>query len=279
MKSNAALSPLNLPDKIPDADFEKICRLSLEATGISIDETKRSMVYSRFSRRLRDLQLDTFAEYLELLSQGNHEELTHFINTITTNLTYFFREPHHFEYLKEHALPKLRQSLGASHALRVWSSACSSGQEAYSIAMTLAESPDTSGWRTRILATDIDTDMVERTRAGIYGGEALRGLDTKCKEKWFEQQPDGDWQMREALRQVVMPKSLNLFDDWPFKPGVDIIFCRNVLIYFDDEHQAKLQRKFADCQKPGSLLFLGHSESLKGGLPYRRVSNTVYERT
>lgn len=279
MKASSHPNSGQTPDSISDRDFSEIVRIALEVSGIFIDDSKRPMIYSRFSRRLRELQLDSFEQYIDLLKRGGQDEYTAFINTVTTNLTYFFREPHHFEFLRQTAIPALVQRNNSSRKLRFWSSACSSGQEAYSMAMVAAENAQLTDWNTRILATDIDTEMVETCSAGIYAQDTLRGLPPHQQTQWMQQGEDGQLQFKDKLRDMLLTKQLNLFSTWPFRSGVDAIFCRNALIYFDEAHQHKLLTKFADYQTPGAYLFLGHSESIKGtAFPYKRVSNTVYER-
>lgn len=279
MNPSFATPAHTVPDTISDQDFSEIVRITLDASGISIDDSKRPMIYSRFSRRLRDLKLESFSEYVELLRDTESDEYTNFINTVTTNLTYFFREPHHFEFLENEALPALMQRNRQSKKLRVWSSACSSGQEAYSIAMTLALIPKIGDWATKILATDIDTEVVGHCAKGLYKPEALRGLSPEQQSRWLRGDDSGAWLVQDELRKLVVSKQLNLFSNWPFRKDVDVIFCRNALIYFDEAHQTKLLKRFAEYQTPGAYLFLGHSESIKStSLPYRRVSNTVYER-
>lgn len=279
MNARAHIATGHIPEEISDRDFAEIVRIALKISGINIDDSKRPMIYSRFARRLRDLQLESFEDYIALLKSGDLVEHTAFINTVTTNLTYFFREPHHFDYLRGTALPALVKRNSRSKKIRTWSSACSSGQEVYSVAMLLAEEKNLSQWETRILATDIDTEMVQHCSTGRYTSENLRGLTPEHQRRWLDQQADGSWMIKEELRQKVMCKQLNLFSDWPFHTDVDVIFCRNALIYFDSEHQDQLLQKFADFQTPGAYLFLGHSESIKDtSLPYKRVANTVYER-
>lgn len=269
----------SIPASISDADFNEIVRITLEASGIAIDQSKKPMIYSRLSRRLRELQLDSFSDYINLIKNRDSSEYTAFINTVTTNLTYFFREPHHFQFLDNTALPLLAKRNQNERKIRVWSSACSSGQEVYSIAMVLAENSSIQNWTKRILATDIDSDMVKNCASGSYSIDALRGLNSSQKKRWMQQDLDNRWEVNESLKKMVLAKKLNLFSDWPFRNGVDVIFCRNALIYFDEIHQNTLLKKFADYQTTGSYLFLGHSESIKAsGLPYKRVSNTVYER-
>jgi len=279
MKSCLAQPSDQIPDSISDRDFSEIVRITLDVSGISIDDSKRPMIFSRFSRRLRELQLSSFEEYIDLLKCGDQEEYTSFINTVTTNLTYFFREPHHFDFLRQSAIPALIERNKSSKRLRFWSSACSSGQEAYSLAIVASEEPKLASWETRILATDIDTEMVKSCTSGNYTQEAIRGLPPQQQSRWMQPSESGRFQLVDQLRAMLVTKQLNLFSSWPFRSGVDVIFCRNALIYFDEKHQQKLLSKFADYQTPGSYLFLGHSESIKDtSLPYKRVSNTVYER-
>ena len=279
MKASHNPAASQIPDSISDRDFAEIVHIALEVSGIFIDDSKRPMIYSRFSRRLRELKIDSFAEYIDLLKRGDQGEYTAFINTVTTNLTYFFREPHHFEFLRQTAIPALIKRNASSKNLRLWSSACSSGQEAYSMAMVAAESSQLLDWNTRILATDIDTEMVESCSVGIYAQDTLRGLPPQQQTQWMQQCGDGRLKFKDKLRGMLLTKQLNLFSTWPFRSGVDVIFCRNALIYFDESHQHDLLTKFADYQTPGAYLFLGHSESIKGTtFPYKRVSNTVYER-
>lgn len=279
MKTSPNPNSVKTPDSISDRDFSEIVRIALEVSGIFIDDSKRPMIYSRFSRRLRELQLDSFEQYIDLIKNGDQDEYTAFINTVTTNLTYFFREPHHFDFLRQTAIPALVLRNTSSRKLRFWSSACSSGQEAYSMAMVVAESAQLTDWNTRILATDIDTEMVEACSAGLYAQDTLRGLPPAQQTQWMQQCESGQLQFKDKLRDMLLSKQLNLFSTWPFRSGVDAIFCRNALIYFDEAHQYKLLTKFADYQTKGAYLFLGHSESIKGtALPYKRVSNTVYER-
>jgi len=279
MKHSLTKASNQIPDSISDSDFAAIVRITLEVSGISIDDSKRPMIYSRFSRRLRELKLNSFADYINILKKGDSDEYRAFINTVTTNLTYFYREPHHFDYLNSVAIPALVKRNEQKKEIRLWSSACSSGQEAYSMAMVLADHAQLRNWNKKILATDIDTDMVRTCTQGIYSTEALRGLEPETQKNWLDPADDGFWQVKSELRRMLVAKHLNLFSTWPFRSDVDVIFCRNALIYFDETHQLQLLQKFADFQTPGAFLFLGHSESIKSSsIPYKRVSNTVYER-
>ncbi|MFK8053461.1 MAG: protein-glutamate O-methyltransferase CheR [Woeseiaceae bacterium] len=267
-----------MPTSISDAELDQFQQLAFSATGIELSGSKRSMIYSRFTRRLRTLNLNSFSAYLKIAANRDGEEFEHFVNTITTNLTYFFREPHHFDFLKDTVIPKAAAAR-KGEALRIWSAGCSSGEEPYSIAMVLAESEKRGETDYRLLCTDIDTQMVTRTERGIYKDSQTRGLDSSRRSQWFTKEGDGEIAVIPELKRGMICKKLNLFDTTPVRPGVDIIFCRNVLIYFDKEHQRKVVKAFSNVQRSGQFLFLGHSESLRGfDNIYKRVSNTVYER-
>lgn len=269
----------DIDDTMSDEVFKGFQRIALEQTGIELADGKRAMIVNRFSRRLGALGLTCFEEYLSLVSESGHPEAREFIDTVTTNLTYFFREPHHFEVLSKSVLPQLAQRINMPTPIRIWSAGCSSGAEPYSIAMVARETKATSVRPVRILCTDIDTKMVEATRKGSYREDQMRGLDGPRRERWFSKAPSGRYQAKEELGSMLICKQLNLFSSWPIKPGVDIIMCRNVLIYFNPSYQKKLLKNFALIQRPGSFLFLGHSETLEGFKDcYRRVDNTVYER-
>ena len=262
-----------------DQTFRGFQRIALEQTGIELADGKRAMIVNRFSRRLDALGLSCFEEYLDLVAQSGHPEAREFIDTVTTNLTYFFREPHHFAFLGKTVLPTLAARIRANTPIRIWSAGCSSGAEPYTLALVVKETPETCNRTVRILCTDIDTKMVELTRRGRYGQNQLRGLDSEQTKKWFSKTADNQFEADEQLRSLLICKQLNLFDNWPIKTGVDVIMCRNVLIYFNAAYQKKLIAKFAALQQPGGYLFIGHSETLDGlkGV-YRRVDNTVYER-
>ena len=262
-----------------DEVFRGFQRIALEQTGIELADGKRAMIANRFSRRLGALGLTCFEEYLSVVSEPGHSEAREFIDTVTTNLTYFFREPHHFEVLSKTVLPQLASRINTPTPIRIWSAGCSSGAEPYTLAMVARDTPATSERPVRILCTDIDTKMVEATRQGSYSEDQMRGLDIARKERWFSRTPAGRYQAKEPLCSMLICKQLNLFNPWPIKPGVDVIMCRNVLIYFNPAYQKKLLKNFALIQRPGAFLFLGHSETLDGFKDcYRRVDNTVYER-
>jgi chemotaxis protein methyltransferase CheR len=261
-------------------DFNALRTLVKGITGISLAESKQELVYGRVSRRLRALDIGTFREYRELLSSPEGEqEVVEFCNAITTNLTSFFREGHHFDYLREHLLEPRAASEG-SRRLRLWSCACSTGEEPYSIAMTVLESiPDLARWDIRILATDLDSDVLARAQAGIYKADRLSGMSQQRKARFFEAAGPGEFRVRPQLRELITFKQLNLMHDLPMRGPLDALFCRNVIIYFDKETQRALFQKFAPLQRKGDLLFLGHSESLfKVSESWQLIGKTIYRR-
>lgn len=252
---------------LSDKDFRFLCKTVYEVTGIVLDERKRQMVYRRIMRRCRLLKLESFSAYCQLLKTDSEGELPNFINAITTNLTSFFREKHHFDYLRDHFIPQHLQEYGQSKRLRIWSAACSTGEEPYSLAVTLMEAMGrrVKEWDARILATDLDTEVLASARAGVYKYERISDLSLDVKKSWFSR---GKGEYREQvkvdprLQQLITFKQLNLLDAWPLHGPFDVIMCRNVLIYFDKETQHQLVSGFCELLRPGGLLFLGHSESL-----------------
>lgn len=266
-----------------DKDFQQIRKLVLENTGICLSEIKQDMVYSRLARRLRQLKIDTFKEYLELLEQSDNDEIGNFINSITTNLTSFFREQHHFDYLKQTLLPQLMRLNADTKKIRIWSAGCSTGEEPYSLAMTVKEAiPDNLGWDVRILATDLDTNVIATGSEGIYSQERVNGLASSTLKRWFHKgkgSRSGFVRASSELRDMILFKQLNLMGPWPVKEGVDIIFCRNVVIYFDKPTQAILFDRYANTLRDDGYLFIGHSETLyKVSDRFSLLGKTIYQR-
>jgi chemotaxis protein methyltransferase CheR len=267
-----------------DADFDGLRRLAHELAGISLTDAKRELIYGRVSRRLRHLGLATFTEYRALLAgPGAGAELGEFVNAVTTNLTAFFREKHHFDYLRDQLLLPLRADDRGNRRLRIWCSAASTGEEPYSIAMTVAEAiPDWQRWDIRILATDLDTNVLAHAEGAVYTEDRVRDLPRALLGKYFERSgQDGDARLRvrPELARMVTFRQLNLIKPLPMGGPLDAIFCRNVIIYFDKDTQRQLFTRVAPLQRPGDLLFLGHSESLlKVSDAWRLVGKTVYQR-
>lgn len=263
-------------------DFRKISALSYAMSGIVLTDAKQEMVYSRLARRVRALKLRTFQEYLHLVEKQpeGKQETEHFLNAITTNLTAFFREGHHFEYLKKTAIPDLLKTHAVDKRIRVWCCAASTGEEPYSIAMTFREAiPRIDDWDVKILATDIDSDVVAKAKAGVYRDSDVEGIPAERRNKWFSK-TDAGYQVDPKLQKILTFKTLNLLHDWPMRGHFDVVFCRNVIIYFDKHTQKKLFSKIDALMPSGRYLFIGHSESLlhvsnqfssKGGTIYHRL--------
>lgn len=268
--------------RFSDDNFEQLRRIALEHTGIVLGENKRQMMYGRLARRIRQLGLGSFDEYCARLEQDPDSELGELINAITTNLTSFFRENHHFEHLAQTALPEAMTRNAATRRLRIWSAGCSTGEEPYSIAMTLAESANLSGWDARILATDIDTNVVARADSGVYAAERVADMDPKRQRRWFDKgvgENAGKLRVRRELHDLIAFRALNLLGPWPMRGPFDIIFCRNVVIYFDKETQRKLFARYADILAPGGYLYIGHSETLfKICDRFESIGGTVYRK-
>lgn len=264
---------------LSDVTFAAFQDLVLKHTGIELAESKRSMIVNRFSHRLQILNMDSFDDYINLILTLGHPETVEFIDTITTNLPYFFKVPHHFDVLSSMMLPKLIARRRSAAPLRIWSAGCSSGQEAYSIAITVLDSMGVRDYPVNILCTDIHSKLLEMTQLGRYNTDQLRGLNDTQLNQWFKKTSDGKWQADMSLRKLLVCKKHNLFSPRPIRAGVDVIMCRDVLIYFSPEYQRRVLSNFAEVQTTGSYLFIGHSETLDDFSElYKRVASTVYER-
>jgi len=265
-----------------DEDFQALRVLVKSLTGIHLSEQKRELVYGRLARRLRALQLRSFAEYRERLTR-DEQEVAELCNAITTNLTSFFREPHHFQYLRDHVLAPLAADPGRGRRLRIWSAGCSTGEEPYSIAMAVLEAlPEIERWDVKILATDLDSEVLERARRGVYPAERTASISPERLARFFTERQEAGGLCRQIAPQVaalVTFKQLNLIHDLPMRGPLDAIFCRNVVIYFDKETQRELFARVARLQRSGDLLFLGHSESLfKVCDSYALIGKTIHRR-
>ena len=271
------------------ADFQTIAGLVYERSGIVLGPHKRDMAYSRLARRLRALGLKSFREYCELLksSEGADEAMS-LINAITTNLTKFFREEHHFEHLRSEVFPEIVKNSrpGQRPRVRIWSAACSSGEEPYSIAMTALGFQRETGceWDLRILATDLDTGMLQKGKTGLYPSGARKDVPADLHEFSFEKPAagSGNIQVAKQVRELVTFNQLNLLGQWPMKGPFDVILCRNVMIYFDAAAQATLVRRMHEMLRNGGWFYAGHSESLynhqqlfklRGATIYRKLGS------
>lgn len=271
---------------LTEEDFRFLARQVYDLTGIVIHARKRDMLYSRLSRRLRTLGLGSFRDYCDYVSGPDGDgEIGAMINAVTTNLTHFFRESHHFDHLRDEALPAAAAAdrRAGNRRLRIWSAGCSSGEEPYSIAMTVKSAPvDFSRWNVRVLASDLDTDMVARAAAGRYRAADASGIPDDLGAKFTDTvtTPNGsEVRMRDAVRQMIVFKQLNLMGEWPMRGPFDAIFCRNVMIYFDHPTKARLVDRFAGLLRPHGWLYIGHSESLsKVSDRFQLVGRTIYRR-
>ncbi|CAH1674474.1 chemotaxis protein methyltransferase [Hyphomicrobiales bacterium] len=266
-------------------DMGFIAKLVYEQAGIVIREHKEAMTRGRLARRVKALGMGSVAEYCAFLKTPQAAgELPELINAVTTNHTAFFRERHHFDHLRKDVMPRLLQDrAGRRGRIRIWSSACSSGEEAYTIAASCRE---VMGARSdldfRILATDIDTDILARAEAGIYPVDLFERLpaDVKPMLRLEAGAGRGEARISEDLRRLIAFKRLNLIEKWPMSGPFDVIFCRNVFIYFDAQTKASILDRFVAMLSPGGFLYLGHSESLPQPHPHLRlIGRTIYERT
>jgi len=245
-------------------DFDHLCQLVDRHTGIQLAEGKEDMLYGRLSRRIRKVGLASFKDYIRLLEEDeSSDEFGEFINSVTTNLTSFFREEHHFDYLKKTLLPQLMKKNKVSRRIRIWSAGSSTGEEPYSIAISVAETMP-PGWDVKILATDLDTDVLLHGENGIYDDSRVEGLDKAVVKRWFTKSKSqaGKVRVKPELQELIHFRQLNLLKPWPMKGPIDIIFCRNVIIYFDMPTKQKLMDRYADMLVNDGHLFLGHSEAM-----------------
>jgi len=268
--------------ELTDGEFKRLRELVHARTGIALSEAKRELVYGRLARRLRKLKLTSFAEYCQLVESPQSAELQELTNAITTNLTSFFRENHHFEQLGGEALPQVVAGRSATRRMRLWSAGCSTGEEPYSLAVVLLEAlARLPNWDIKLLATDIDSKVVATAAEGVYAEDRFKGVPSERVRNWFRPvagRPEFS-SASPALKELITFKQLNLLEPWPMKGPFDIIFCRNVVIYFDKDTQRKLFDRMADLQEPGAWLFIGHSENLHSVTRrYKLAGRTVYRR-
>lgn len=264
-----------------EQDFMRVKTLVYDFAGIDLNDSKKNLVYNRLAKRIRFLELNSFKEYLSFVEAQGEAEFVHLINAITTNLTFFFRENHHFEYLANTVIPSIIEQNKNSKKIRIWSAGCSTGEEPYSLAIVLKETVP-AGWDARVLATDLDTNVVETGRTGVYKIDRLKGVSEARKKRWFLKgtgAKDGYVRVKPELQQVIDFGQINLMNEWPIKDAIDVIFCRNVVIYFDKETQAKLFDRYANLLPDHGHLFIGHSESLyKVCDRFELLGQTIYKK-
>ncbi len=265
--------------KITDQEFQELAKFVYGRYGIDLSR-KRQLIEGRLSNTLRAKGITSFSQYMKLLFNDNSgEELHLFLNKITTNHSYFGRENEHFEFLMKVALPQLEKTRKGD--LRIWSAGCSAGQEAYNIAMVMDQyfGPRKPQWDTTILATDISTNVLAKAKQGIYPAESIKELPEAWRTKYFNRLPNGNYQVCEKIRKEVVFRIFNLMDPFVYKKPFDIIFCRNVMIYFDAPTTNRTVEKFYDATANGGYLFIGHSESIdKAKSRYTYLMPAIYQK-
>lgn len=265
--------------ELTSTELQRICNKAFGITGIVLGEQKKPMIYSRLVRRLRALNLTSFTDYLDFVDK-DAGELTNFINSLTTNLTSFFRESHHFTFLKEY----LQKLVAEGKPIRIWSAGCSAGMEPYSIAMVAAEvlGVKKKTYDFKILATDIDTEMLKKCRNGLYSLEEKKNIPPEYFAKYckvVDDEGEEKIQISQELRNMIAFNQLNLLSNWPIKKKIQIAFCRNVIIYFDKPTQDTLFEKFHKVIENDGILIIGHSETIgnKADL-FQLIAKTTYKR-
>lgn len=273
---------------LTDAEFNDLVKIIYDKTRIQMSEHKRALVNSRIIKRLRALNMSSFKEYIDFLRNvSDEEEITNFINAVTTNKTDFFRENKHFEYMKSNFLPSWEKSYqeGRVKNLRIWSAACSTGEEPYTIAMTLHEyfGERYGKYDIKILASDIDTNVLSHAMRGVYKEESVDPIANSILKKYFLKgtgEKAGFYKVKEILQKDLFFRQLNFKEsDFDIHTMFDLIFCRNVIIYFDKDFQKELFNKFYRYMKEDSLVFIGHSETLFGiSDKFKYVSSNIYKK-
>jgi chemotaxis protein methyltransferase CheR len=279
----SATDPAQYGPSLGDAEFDFIRHVIAENAGIVLGPNKRQLVQGRLGRRLRELGLPSYEAYCEHIRQSGPEELVGLINALTTNVTSFFRENHHFEALATYMLPEALKRNATSRRLRIWSAGCSTGEEPYCLAMTAADAiPGATRWDLKILATDIDSEVIATAQQGIYPLDRLSSVPQERLRRFFHKGTGGqagNAVVKPSLREQVTFRTLNLLHNWQMRGPFDIIFCRNVMIYFDQATRERLVNRFGEMLAPGGYLCIGHSESIhSGSAPFRLVGKTIYRR-
>jgi chemotaxis protein methyltransferase CheR len=252
-----------LSPELSIAEFGKIRNVLYDTCGISLSDAKIGLVKSRLIKRMRELEMKSFEQYTNYLEKdGSGKELAKMIDYLTTNKTNFFRELPHFDFLKSRVLP---ETLNLSNRLRIWSAGCSSGEEPYSIAIIIAEESNLLNKDVKILATDISSRVLEKARAGVYESELISGIPGIILHKYFDtltHDSGMQYRVKNSIKNAIRFARLNLVEPWPIRGPFDVIFCRNVMIYFDKGTRERLINRFYQLIRPGGYLFVGHSESL-----------------
>lgn len=264
---------------LSSAAFQRIATVARREAGLAIPEGKSAMVRTRLARRLRALNLDGFDAYCDLIDRSGNEELGLMISALTTNVSHFFREPHHFDILRDQVVPVLEENARLGRTSRIWSAGCANGQEPYSIAMVLHEA-GVDPAKVKVLATDIDPVVIATARRGVYADHMVTGLPDDRRARYLDASKQGDARVMDDLRAYISFNTLNLLEPWPMKKQFDAIFCRNVVIYFDKQTQSELWQRYADMLHPNAWLFLGHSERIDTAADtlFEKAGITAYKR-
>lgn len=272
---------------LTDDDFKTISDIVYKHCRINLHTGKKELVRARLAKKLREGNFNSFPEYLKYVFEDKTgREFSNFIDTLSTNLTSFFREKQHFDFLQGNFLPSLieRKKKNKNYKIRAWSAGCSSGEELYSIAITLKEALEGHGqWDVKVLGTDISTRMLETARQGYYDSERVSSVSIQQRNKYLllkQEKNQKYFEVSKALRDIVVVRHLNLMENWPIKGPLDFIFCRNVMIYFDKPTQQYLIDRYWELLSSGAVLFTGHSESLTGiKHRFKYVQPTIYMKT
>ena len=271
---------------LTEKEFQRVSDMVYKHCGINLHDGKKELVRSRLAKLLRLKNIETYTEYLDMVSSDtNGDELTEMIDSISTNLTSFFRESDHFDFLKNRFLPEMleqKQKCGDKR-IRAWSAGCSSGEEPYTIAITLMDSiPNAESWDIKILATDISTRILKRATEGVYDSDRIAPVPGNLKHRFLTRKKQNNqtlYEVTQQLKSKITFKYLNLMNEFPFKGPFDFIFCRNVMIYFDKQTQERLINRYYNLLAPGGVLFTGHSESLTGVRhKFTYVQPTIYKK-
>jgi chemotaxis protein methyltransferase CheR len=269
---------------LTDRQFNTVSNMVKDLCGINLHDGKKELVKARLAKRIRELGMDNFSQYIEFIgTEAGQAEILCMLDALSTNLTFFFRETAHFDLLREQVMPEMIRRHAQDHKLRIWSAGCSSGEEPYSIAIVMNEVVrDLLNWDGRILATDLSRRMLDLARRGLYSRERFRETPPRIIAEHFACVHGSDpkqFQVNESIRQMVTFARLNLMESWPMRGPFDVIFCRNVMIYFDKATQNQLVERFWELLVPGGVLFIGHSESLSGAKHrFKYLQPTVYRK-
>ena len=267
-------------------DFSFVKELLYDNTGILLDQDKKEMAYGRVRKRIKALSMSSFEEYKHYLQTQQSKEFIHFINALTTNMTSFYREKHHFNYLIQEILRKKKLQPTNQRTFNIWSAGCSTGQEPYSIALTILQEPSLAKLPITITATDIDTDVLNTAKSGTYLKSRITGLSPQEINRFFRLNDDNPksadpfYQVTDDVKRMIQFRPVNLMKPWHFAQPFDVIFCRNVTIYFDRETQCTLFQRFSKQLVSEGHLFIGHSETIDSSVQvFTKVAETTYQLT